>query len=222
MTEPIPDATLRLLARTLRAQAEAYGFGFEDYVRFASVLLDEAMAGRPPAVRPGASALPLAADRVRVRAPEDGDRALLRTWCDGPAGRYFLLSRSTGRLHDVDQLFDDARAEIGVVTLSDGTPIGAVGFLQIDHGQGRAELRKLVGEPAHRGQGLGTEAAGLWVGYGLEHLGLRKLFLYTLASNQQNVHINERLGFRVEGVLRGEVLIDGEPRDLLRMGLVKP
>ena len=34
-----------------------------------------------------------------------------------------------------------------------------------------------------------------------------------------NIRLNEDLGFRVEGVLRNEVLIDGTYHDVLRMGL---
>ena len=77
----------------------------------------------------------------------------------------------------------------------------------------------MIGDPALRGRGLGREASKLWVGYGLGALGLRKIYLNTLATHLRNIKINEEIGFRVEGILRNEVLIDGEHRDVLRMGL---
>ena len=126
------------------------------------------------------------------------------------------------RLDLAHALFDDPGCTVGIVALPDGRPVGVVAYLEHDREQGRAELRKLIGEPDLRGQGLGTEAARLWVAYGRQGLGLRKVFLYTLAANRRNVHLNERLGFRVEGVLRDEVVIDGRPADLLRMGLIVP
>lgn len=38
-------------------------------------------------------------------------------------------------------------------------------------------------------------------------------------TNVGNIKINEEIGFRVEGVLRNEVFIDGRYHDVLRMGL---
>ena len=86
-------------------------------------------------------------------------------------------------------------------------------------GQRRAELRKIIGEVDLRGRGLGREASKLWVGYGIGALGLRKIYLNTLVAHIGNIKINEEIGFRVEGILRNEVLVDGEPHDVLRMGL---
>ena len=86
--------------------------------------------------------------------------------------------------------------------LPDGTPIGCVAFLDYDADQRKAELRKLVGDPAQRGKGYGKEASALWIRYGLTTLGLKKIYLNTLETNIHNVHLNEELGFRVEGILR--------------------
>ena len=216
---PIPDTTLRALAHTLLTQGASYGFSFQDWVRFVSVLLDEALEARP-LPQTSAGSLPLIGEHVQVRTVLPTDRPLLQAWCTDPRGRYFLSSRSTGRAHSVDDLLDDPRSVLGVVTLPSGRPVGLVGYLQVDREQGRAELRKLIGEPSLRGRGLGTEAARLWVGHGIHALGLRKIFLYTLATNSENVRLNQRLGFRVEGVLRDEVVIDDVAHDLLRMGLV--
>jgi RimJ/RimL family protein N-acetyltransferase len=60
---------------------------------------------------------------------------------------------------------------------------------------------------------------GLWVGYGLGALGLKKIYLNTLSTHIGNIKISEQLGLQVEGILRNEVLIDGVYRDVLRMGL---
>src|SRR4029079_4746463 len=101
----------------------------------------------------------------------------------------------------------------------EGRPVGCVAYLDHDGRQRRAELRKMIGDPALRGRGLGREATERWVGYGIGALGLRKIYLNTLATNIRNIKLNEELGFRVEGILRNEVLVDGEYRDVLRMGL---
>ena len=219
MPEEIPEPTLQMLAKSFFARSREYGFGFQDYVRFVNLLLDLAMRDAPPPKPVSAAHLPLADPQVSVRAFEAEDRTLFHAWLSDPRGRYFLLSRSTGRTEDIDALLDHPSNEIGVITTPEGLAVGAVAFLQIEPGQGRAELRKLVSSE-HRGRGFGKAATRLWVAYGRSALGLHKIYLYTVASHLRNIRLNEELGFRVEGLLRREVRIDGEYHDILRMGLV--
>ena len=51
---------------------------------------------------------------------------------------------------------------------------------------------------------------------------MRKIYVNTLDTNLANIRLNEQLGFRVEGVLRDEVLLNGEFQDVLRMSLILP
>jgi RimJ/RimL family protein N-acetyltransferase len=108
---------------------------------------------------------------------------------------------------------------VGIITLSDGTPIGSVAYLDHDPAQGKAELRKLIGDVRQRRKGYGKEATALWIRYGLEVLQLKKIYLHTLNTNIRNIKLNEELGFVVEGILHNEVFIDGRYHDVLRMGL---
>jgi RimJ/RimL family protein N-acetyltransferase len=218
----IPDATLAVLAKALHSQGRAYGFQFTDYVRLASVLLDVAMEAQhnERVVEPTGAMLPLRGDNMEIRASTEADRPLLERWLREREGRWFLLSRTTKQPLGLGEVLDDPDNLIGMI-VHGGRTVGAMGFLQIDRRQRRAELRKLIGEPDLRGHGLGSEATRLWVAYGFGRLGLRKVFLYTLASNQANVRLNEQVGFRVEGVLRNEVRIDGVDHDLLRMALAR-
>ena len=93
-------------------------------------------------------------------------------------------------------------------------------FLDHDFEQKKAELRKLIGNPAFRSKGYGKEATKLWIQYGISNLGLRKIYLNTLQTNVRNIRLNQELGFKVEGILRNECSIDGKLYDLLRMGLI--
>ena len=106
--------------------------------------------------------------------------------------------------------------------LHDDRPIGAMGFLKHDYTQHKAELRKLIGDPDLRGQGYAREATRLWIQYGLQGMGLKKIYLNTLETNLRNIRLNEELGFKVEGILRNEVMIDGRTHDVVRMGLLSP
>lgn len=220
----IPEETLKALARTFFARGKAYGFRFDDYVRFVNVLLDVAMSdvahgSSAPGLGTSATVcdLPLRGAHVTVRAPRDADRDRLHGWVSDAMGRWFLLSRATGQHQTLDRLLDDPTNRFGIVE-HDGTAIGIVAFLQR---QGdKAELRKLIGAPGMRGRGLALDATRLWIRYGRQALGLRKIYLYTLSSNERNVRLNQQLGFRVEGLLKTEVQVDGTDHDVLRMALL--
>jgi RimJ/RimL family protein N-acetyltransferase len=234
-TSNIPDLTLETISRTFFREATGYGFGPVDYVKFANLLLDMAMKNGletkrtpSPAAKPapvagwaaGATAFPLQGARVVVRAFDaEADLPLFDRWLADRQGRFFLLSRTTSRRSDIGEVVETENCVLGIITLPDSTPIGAVGFLDYDPTQRKAELRKLIGEPAQRGKGFAREASALWIQYGLEVLQLKKIYLNTLETDIRNVKLNEELGFAVEGILRNEVLVDGTYRDVLRMGL---
>ncbi|NIR27792.1 MAG: GNAT family N-acetyltransferase [Gammaproteobacteria bacterium] len=230
----IPEVTIETLARTFFREAASYGFRQLDYVRFVNLLLDMATRGSPETspsresdsrgngserARDSAVGLPLAGERVRIRAFDADDLTLLERWLRDAHGRYFLLSRTTSRQSRIRELVESRRNIIGIITLPDGTPIGSVAFLDYDPVQRKAELRKLIGESAWRGRGFAKEASRLWIQYGLRSLRLRKIYLNTLNTNLPNIRLNEDLGFQVEGILRNELCVDGEYHDVLRMGL---
>jgi diamine N-acetyltransferase len=94
-----------------------------------------------------------------------------------------------------------------------------IAYLNYDTCHRKAELRKLVGHPLARGKGLGLAATRLWIRYGRDGLALKKIYLNTLDTNIRNIRLNEELGFKIEGILRNELFIDGTYRDVLRMSL---
>ena len=231
----ISDRTIEAMARGFYKEAASYGFKQVDYVKFANVLLDLSMrqngkndgksaedAEREIPRRKPKSAvrnLPLVGERVKVRAFDRRDLGLVRRWLEDPHGRYFLLSRTTARSLDPEELLTRKDSVVGVITLLDGSPIGLLAYLDVDRTQRKAELRKLIGEPAHRGKGLAHEATRLWIDYGLSTLGLRKIYVNTLDTNIRNIKLNRELGFKVEGLLRDECFFDGRYHDIIRMAL---
>lgn len=231
----IPDLTIETFSRNFFKESAEYGFTQLDYVKFVNHLLDLSMrrgddvtggstpgaaAATHPSVDEVAPTLPLSGPNVMIRAfVEASDLPVLEGWLADAAGRHFLLSRTTSRLLDVNDIVRDPANVLGFVTLPGGAPVGCMAFLDHDCEQHKAELRKLIGDPTHRGKGLAKEATALWIRYGLAQLGLRKIYLSTLETDIRNVRLNEELGFRVEGVLRNELLIDGAYHDILRMGL---
>ena len=234
----IPDLTLETLSRTFYTEATKYGFTHVDYVRYVNLLLDMAMQGRPGntdaggadtgsmvdsgqhATIDGAVELPLRGDSVVVRQfdPEE-DLPLFDRWLAELSGRYFLLSRITTERQDIREVAASDSSHLGIITLPDATPIGSVAFLDHDLVHRKAELRKMIGDPEYRRKGFATQASALWIQYGIQTLGLKKIYVNTLNANIGNIKLNEDLGFKLEGILRNEVFIDGAHRDVLRMSM---
>lgn len=235
----IPQNTLEILARNFFREASSYGFRQIDYLRFVNVLLGVSIEAEAQANRLEArelwergaqidtaeqdsqeGVLPISSERITIRAFEpERDLRMLELWLADEWGRHFLLSRSTARTMDCERLLTNPDHHVGIITLRDGLPVGAIAYLNHDREQHKAELRKLIGVASMRGFGLGKEASRLWIRYGALGLRLKKIYLDTLETNLHNIRINEDLGFKVEGILRNEILLDGQYRDVLRMGL---
>lgn len=229
----IPDKTVEVLARSFFKDLLNYGFKKVDYLRFVNVLLDMAMRNSESLKTNGhyvndfeldqacnCDKFPLRGERVLIRPFKSKDKKILHQWIKDESGRQFLLSRSTAQTVKIDNFVNDKACLIGIVTIEDDKPIGAVAYCDINEQQRRAELRKMIGEPSERGKGYAKEATRLWIQYGIQKMLLKKIVLGTLDTNISNIKLNEDLGFQVEGILRNEVFFDDQYHDILRMGMV--
>lgn len=99
-------------------------------------------------------------------------------------------------------------------------PLGSVYIRDIDRKHNKAEYGIFIGEKDARGKGIGTAAAKLMLRYCFEEEGLHRIYLRAFASNQQAIRSYEKAGFVKEGLLRDDVRIDGEYRDIQWMAAV--
>jgi len=226
----LPTQTLEVVAKSFYKQSLEYGFRKEDYLRFVNILLDLGLGHGGLYVPPpssnhqdsAASDVEQESEQVTVRLYQLEDHELLKRWIEDEEGRQFLTTRPEApRFNTLEALLESETSRFGIVSLSQ-RPIGALAYLNIDSDQHKAELRKLIGDPLARGHGYAKKATQYWIEYGISTLGLRKIYVNTLETHLKNIRLNEQLGFRVEGLLRDEVLLDGEYRDVLRMSLIMP
>jgi RimJ/RimL family protein N-acetyltransferase len=99
---------------------------------------------------------------------------------------------------------------------------GIMGADHIDEESGRVEMRKLVGETAMRGKGIGKRATFLFLYYVFVVRKFRKVYLHSLDINIRNLNLNGKFGFELEGVFLEEVMVGGKMRDVVRMALAGP
>jgi RimJ/RimL family protein N-acetyltransferase len=77
--------------------------------------------------------------------------------------------------------------------------IGTAGLRQVDLRNGSAEFAIAIGEAAHRGRGLGTEATRLTLDYAFNVLALHNVMLRVMAFNAAALRTYRTVGFREIG-----------------------
>jgi RimJ/RimL family protein N-acetyltransferase len=85
--------------------------------------------------------------------------------------------------------------------------------------QAAPELGILIGEPELWGRGVGTEAQRLTIARAFDELGAHRVTELILASNAAARKVVERLGFVLEGTMRGHVRRGDELLDVTVYGL---
>jgi len=235
-------ALFRVLAANLVRELRTSGYHGSDLLGFVAELMEaitetglEALPPEGSPVGPGTLDAPdadleidewgrptIVDSRLVLRPPTEADRPTLECWRADPLVQ---ASLAPGLLDDIlghtSERGASDRVDLimcDVVTLA---PFGAVSLHGIDPDANQAEVGKMIGDPEHRGLGLAGAGTVLLLKYGFGVLGLNRVYLRTLGGNLKNIRLNERIGFRFEGVLRSAAFKDGTPRDVVLMGLLK-
>lgn len=108
-----------------------------------------------------------------------------------------------------------------LVVDAEDRPVGHAALYRIDRQARTAEFGILLGDPAVWGHGLGTAVTRSLVEHGFTVLGLNRIHLEVLVTNERARRVYEKLGFQVEGRLRQHQVRDGTPVDVLVMGLLR-
>jgi ribosomal-protein-alanine N-acetyltransferase len=109
---------------------------------------------------------------------------------------------------------------LAIVANDDDVHVGNVGLHRIDWQNRYAEFGIVIGERDFHGQGIGTEATRLICGHGFDRLNLHRIWLGVFAEHAAAIRMYERVGFKVEGTRREEILRDGRYQDKVVMGLL--
>ncbi len=145
------------------------------------------------------------------------DPQVMRYWSSGP-----LADRAAAETLLADIRAKAARRELyqwGVAGVDDDVVVGTCTLLQVDTGNGRAEVGYALAH-AQWGRGLMTEALGALIGHAFGELGLRRLEADVDPRNAASIRLLERLGFRHEGLLRERWRVAGELQDTALYGLL--
>lgn len=170
-------------------------------------------------------------DKVRLVAMEpEKDAALFASWQkDSTYGR--LLDSDPVRMWSAGQTrewlekqqkkerFDGV--EFMIRTLDGDKAIGFVGLDGISWHNGNSWVGIGIGERDYWSQGYGSDAMRIIARYAFEELGLHRLTLNVFAYNTRAIRAYEKIGFKVEGLVREALHREGKRWDMIFMGLLR-
>jgi RimJ/RimL family protein N-acetyltransferase len=100
--------------------------------------------------------------------------------------------------------------------------IGFTALFGIQQQHGDSLVAIGLGEADTWGQGYGTEAMDLLLGYVFNELGLYRVSLFVFDYNKRGIRSYEKNGYRLEGTLRKAHLRSGQRWDIHMMGVLRP
>lgn len=103
----------------------------------------------------------------------------------------------------------------------DHQPIGVICFFALEPTQRRAEIGYWLGA-AWQGRGLMTRSCAALIEYGFSQLGIYRIQIACAENNRASRKLPERLGFTLEGLLRGREWVGERPLDHAIYGLLLP
>lgn len=112
------------------------------------------------------------------------------------------------------------KIQLGVLPHGAEAIVGVVSLSNIDFFNRKAEFGIIIGAHEARGKGYGTEAASLILSHGFTRLSLHKIYLGVHAAHKAAIRSYENVGFRIDGVLRHDVLLDGAWHDVVQMSIL--
>ncbi|HCJ07287.1 MAG TPA: UDP-4-amino-4,6-dideoxy-N-acetyl-beta-L-altrosamine N-acetyltransferase [Lachnospiraceae bacterium] len=107
-----------------------------------------------------------------------------------------------------------------IVENQTGMDIGSVYLQDIDYVHKKAEYGIFIGEDSAKGKGYGTQVAKLMIKYAFKELGLHRLYLRAFADNRRAISSYQKAGFISEGLLKDDVFVNGQYRDIEWMGII--
>lgn len=152
---------------------------------------------------------------LRIRRLEKPDLPIRVTWFNSedayrhmPLDVPFSLAETEAWFSRA--LLDSSRLDFAAAVEDDSGEelVAMFGLVDIDRKNRKAELYIIV-NPTMRGQGVGSTCIRWLCNYGFGHVGLNKIYLFTLFRNQPARKFYEHLGFRQEGVLREHLFYRG-------------
>lgn len=98
--------------------------------------------------------------------------------------------------------------------------IGGIGMHHWDQPTRKAQIGYWIAKE-HEGKGIVNRCLERFVDFLFEKIGLNKIEVHFVPANKRSAKVAERLGCKVEGIIRQSVIRNGLPEDIVITGLLK-
>lgn len=112
------------------------------------------------------------------------------------------------------------KQEYSFVILFNNIVVGRIGVYKLDHFNKIGEIGYWIAEE-YQGYGITTKACSALIKFCFEEILLNRIEIKCATQNTKSMGIPERLGFKLEGVLRSAENLNGEFVDLNLYSLIK-
>jgi len=164
--------------------------------------------------------------RLREYTKEDLDKVL--EYINDPEVKKYLMPGIPFPLRKEDEEkwyqnldgFSTKSYSFAIETLSKKEYIGGCGINNIDWKNSVASVGIFLGKP-HWNKGYGTDAMSILVRFIFNEMNINKIKLSVYSFNKRAIRAYEKVGFKIEGVLREELYREGKYHDVYVMGILK-
>lgn len=165
-----------------------------------------------------------AAPEVVLRPLGEGDRDRLLAWRNQPEIAQWMYSDHAIAPDEHARWFAgalaDGRRRYWVIE-ADGLPVGLANLYDLAPQHGRTSWAYYLADPSTRGQGIGAFVEYWVIELVFGALGMNKLWCEVLIDNEAVWRLHQGFGFQREALFRQHVRKDGEPADVVGLGLLK-
>ncbi|MBD5356429.1 MAG: GNAT family N-acetyltransferase [Bacteroides sp.] len=165
--------------------------------------------------------------RVYLRALNPDDYQTSYKWRNDPeiqkmvGGHSHFVSIETERQWVQNVMNSKDKIVLAICLCENDKYIGNAMLQEIDWINRTAHAPVMIGDKTEWHKGYAMEARMLMLKFAFEERNLRRIFAYILESNLPSIKLQERCGFKKEGVLRESVYKNGRYHNQVIMGLLK-
>lgn len=146
------------------------------------------------------------------------NRAHLRPWLD-------WVDVTTKPEHSVEFIKDarmqeDFQKGMALGIFFNDEIIGGVGMLHWDHQLRKANVGYWIAKD-FEGKGIVSKSLRFFLNFLFEKINLHKVEIHFVASNKRSAALAEKLGAKVEGILRDSYIMHGNYADLVVTGILR-
>lgn len=165
-------------------------------------------------------------ERISLRPIKEEDTDMVLKWRNSlNVKSNFLYSEEITKNMHMDWIENKIKKglvdQFIIYTNHEKKDIGSIYLRDIDHKAKSAEYGIFIGENEFLNKGYGTEASKLILEYAFRSLNLNKVKLRVLSDNIVAIKSYLKLGFKIEGIFKDEVMKNNELKDIIFMAILR-